>query len=259
MKVLLLLFFTIISITSSYSYEVSGTIENIGEEVSILEGESFLAKINIWPMPYESLDEIKAKLQGNMFLDYFYIAQVQNIRFSKNNSEVVVAHVKAVLTKAYEGKSVFIWTYKSLTIPFEIKNIQPVKNNLEKDFIILNQKNGFMSNPYRYLYYGGAVAFVVISYFGFKIFSKKRKSKLEKKKVLKKWRDLFLEANDRNGVEVIYKKRHEWLALVGGETPPIIRFFEELDSVQYKKEWSDVEEHKVLEAYDDIRGIFERS
>ncbi|WP_372651936.1 hypothetical protein [Halobacteriovorax sp.] len=259
MKSLLILIITIFSISNIHSYEVSGTLNNIDTNVSILEGESFLARINIWPMTDESLEEIKRSLQGKMFLDYFYVAEVQNIKFSENNSDVVVAHVKAVLTKAYKGKSVFIWTYKSLTIPFEVKNINPIENKLEKDFIILNQKDGLIAGPIEFLSYAVGIILILLSFWSGRKILRKRNEKLERKKVYERWKDLFMNTNDREGVEAIYQKRNEWLKLVGGETPPIIRFFEELDSVQYKREWTDIEEHKVLEAYDDIRGIFERS
>ncbi|GEM_PF-4158298 len=259
MRALILLFVLFFSILNVHSYEVTGSVENIGSDVTILEGESFLAKISIWPMTDESLEEVKRSLNGKMFLDYFYIADVQDIRFSENNSDVVVAHVKAVLTKAYEGKSVFIWTYKSLTIPFEIKNIQPVKNALEKDFIILNQRDGLWGRSFEYVPYIIGILVFILSLFGFNKYSRVRNQKLARKKVFEAWREIFLNTNNRESVEDIYKRRNEWLPLVGGETPPIVRFFEELDRVQYKRDWTDIEEHKVLDAYDDIRGIFERS
>lgn len=256
-SLILMLFF--LNLGTSYSYEVSGVFKNLSEDISVIEGESFDAEINIWPMLDENLETIKNNLLSKTFLDYFYIVKVNGIKFSENNSEVVVVYVKAVLTKSYENKSVFLWNYKSLTIPFEVKNITPIKNNLEKNFIIMNQENGVVEKAISYL---PIIIFVliisIVTFFGRKFFLSKRK-KDERKKVFEKWDRKFKSTNNRLDIEEVYKKRTEWLSLVGGETPPILDFFNELDNIQYKENWTDVEQHKVLEAFDEIRGIFERN
>jgi len=253
---LIVLLCTFLISYSVFSYEVKGILKNLDHSNTILEGESFNAQINIWPMADENLNNVKDVLIGKTFLDHFYIASVSNIKFSENNSDVIIVYAKLVLTTAYQNKSVFIWTYKSLTIPFEIENINPVKNDLEKDFIILSQESGGDKLkrmwPYTVI---ALVVIIVITPLAIR-YRKLRVLKMEKQRVLLLWRERFKNAQTRTDIENIYKTRDEWLKLIGGETPPILEFFQKLDLIQYKKEWSDIEEHQVMEAYDDIRGIF---
>ena len=260
MKLSLLLLIAFLSINSVLGYEVEGVLKNIGSSSTVTEGESFDAQIDIWPMAEDSLESIQASVENKIFLDYFYIGRVSNIRYSENNSEVVIVNAKVVLVKSYESKSVFIWTYKSLTIPFNLKNVSPQSNEIGKDFIILNQQDGFLDRKFNLWAILIVVAiFLLLSFIAIKKAIVVRGSRLKSQRIKEEWNKLFLAASDREAVENIYKFRNKWLDIIGGETPPIINFFEELDSVQYKKDWSDIEEHKVLEAFDDIRGIFGRA
>ena len=259
MKLSLWFFFGFLTVSSVYGYEVEGVLQNLASSREISEGESFDAHIDIWPMADESLEAIKGSLENKSFLDYFYIGKVNNIKFSENNSDVVVVNAKVVLVKSYEERPVFIWTYKSLTIPFALKNISPQKSNIGKEFIILNQQDGFLAKKYNLFFIMTFLTFLLISFVVIRKFLLTRKLRIESLRVRQKWSELFLSASDRRDVENIYKLRNEWLDIIGGETPPILNFFTLLDSVQYKKNWTDIEEHKVLEAFDDIRGIFERA
>ncbi|PIK14463.1 hypothetical protein [Halobacteriovorax sp. JY17] len=244
---------------SSLAYEVEGRLKNLSPDKIILEGESFDGELSIWPMPEESLEAIKESLEGKSFLDYFYIAKIDNIRFSENNSDVIVVNAKVVLVKAYESKSVFIWTYKSLTVPVAVEEVAPQKNDVGKNFVILNQKEGFLSSKYNFSLLLVGLLFIVLTfYFGRKV-QTRRRIKKEQLAIISNWNNLFQNAKRRADVEIIYAKKSEWLNIIGGETPPIINFFETLNAIQYKQSWNDIEEHKVLEAFDDIRGIFART
>ncbi len=71
------------------------------------------------------------------------------------------------------------------------------------------------------------------------------------------WKKQFCDANSRDELEIIYKKKNEWLDYIGGETPPILHFLTTINSIQYKKEWTEFEELQVRDAFDEIRSIFE--
>ncbi len=255
---LLILLVFVFSFTS-LGYEVEGSLKNISPGKVILEGESFDGEFTIWPMHEENLEVIRESLEGKSFLDYFYIAKINNIRFSENNSDVIVVNAKIVLLKAYESKSIFIWTYKSLTIPVSLKDITPQKNEVGKNFVIFKQKDSLLPSKLNFTLFIVTILILVLAFYFGRNIQSKRRVRREHLALISYWNSLFQTTKDREGVEVIYARKSEWLDIVGGETPPIRNFFESLDAIQYKQSWTDIEEHKVLEAFDDIRGIFART
>jgi hypothetical protein len=194
-----------------------------------------------------------------MFLDYFYIAEINNIKFSENNSDVVVINVKAVLTKSYGEKSVFFWMYGDKGIPFRIENLLPEKNELTKEFIVLDQNDGVFNRPIEIIYILLSCGLlVVILYVGRKLYLKRMSLKAQAQ-LMSHWNDEFKNVQSRKDMERVYQTRSEWLRIVGGETSPIKDYFHLLNQIQYKKEWTDIDEHKALESFEEIRGIFERA
>jgi hypothetical protein len=244
---------------SAFGYEIKGEFQNRGEIAQVVEGEPFDAYIRIWPLQNEDLELIKTKLESNTFLDFFHIAKVYNIKYSENNEEVVEIYVKAILVNYYVPRQFYIWAYKSLTIPFEIQNLTPVKNPNGKNYIIQKQKvNPFeTSSPYYKIIILLSIVLLMVAVFAGRVFYQKRNVKLKHKEIELSWNELFSSAQSRNDFEQIYTKKDEWLEFIGGETPPILHFLTTINSIQYKKDWTEFEELQVRDAFDEIRSIFE--
>lgn len=256
--IIYLVCFLLINI-SSFGYEIKGELINKDQSVSIIEGQTFNAHIRIWPFANADLIAVKEALNGKDFLDFFYIANVLKIEYSKNNEEVLEIEAKVILKKFYVPRTFYIWAYKSLTIPFDIRNIQPVKNPSKADFLIMQQPvKEYVESRSNYTVIVLVLAFILVaSVVGFFLY-KKAKEKKKKQIEFNRWNKMFKNANDRSSLEEIYKLKSQWLPLVGGETPPILMFFNMLNKIQFKKSWSEMEEHQVVESFDEMRSIFER-
>ncbi|WP_127715264.1 hypothetical protein [Halobacteriovorax sp. HLS] len=249
-----------LSLTNSIAYEIQGQFKSLKNESEITEGESFDSYIRVWPIPNEDLELFKSELEQKDFLSFFYIAKVYSIKYSENNEEVLEIHAKAILKKSYTPREFYIWNYKSLTIPFSFENIDPQENEGGKEFIVVNQSfNDFLKERSIYLY----IVFVVFSIpigfiLGRKVYIR---SKINKEKRMRDdhWNQVFQNAQTRKDLEDIYLKREEWVNHLGGETPPILHFFDSIAKIQYKKEWSDFEQLQVNDSFDELRRMFERN
>ncbi|OUR93048.1 hypothetical protein A9Q84_21325 [Halobacteriovorax marinus] len=243
------------------AYEIKGELINKDTSVSIIEGQTFNAYLRIWPFANADLAAVKEALNEKDFLDFFYIVNVQKVEYSNNNEEVLEIEAKVILKKFYVPRTFYIWPYKSLTIPFDIINIQPVKNPTKQDFLILQQPviETIKKNPLSlWVYFIVVLVIGMLSYFLILLVRRNRIKKV-KQAELDKWIVIFKNVRDRESLEEIYRTKDNWLPLVGGETPPILMFFKLLNKIQFKKDWDEMEEHQVNEAFDEMRSIFERN
>lgn len=260
MKIFFVLFFSVLQLFLTQAYEIKGEFINKADHSQIIEGEAFDGYIRIWPFQNEDLNLLKKELDNKTFLDFFHIVKVYDAKYSQNNEEVLEIYVKAVLINAYKPRDFYIWTYKSLTIPFEVKNINPVKNPNGKEYIVQKQSfNPFSSSnkwfPFIVLICFGIVVILIV---GASFVIKKNKIKANKERLVKEWAKTFHSAETRSDFEKIYKSKSQWLNEIGGETPPILHFLTTINSIQYKKEWNEFEDLQVKDSFDEIRGIFGR-
>ena len=249
-------------ITSSLGYEIKAEFENRSTSAEVIEGQAFDVYIKIWPFGNEDLKYVKESLEGKAFLDFFYIAKVYSVSYSKNNEEVMEISAKAILKKFYVPRSFYIWSYKSLTIPFNLINIKPIKNPNGKEFIIANQNyNSLLSKKNNNQVYIIIAFFITFCLAGYILAKVLKKRKLEKQLSIKRvaWSNLFINAESRNELENIYLQKKEWIEFVGGETPPILHFITTINAIQFKENWSDFEQLQVSDSFDEIRGMFERN
>jgi hypothetical protein len=261
-SIITILFSVFILSQSVGAYEIKAEFENRSKNTEVKEGQAFDAYIRIWPFENEDVEFVKKALEEKSFLDFFYIAKVYSVSFSKNNETVMEIYAKAILKKHYVPRTFYLWPYKSLTIPFDLVNITPVKNALGKEFVITEQKFSPLLETNNRAKIITIAVFILVLILGIPIYRKiYLKNKIKKQLSLerKEWSDLFLNASSRGELENIYLKKDEWLNFVGGETPPILHFLTTINSVQFKKEWTEFEQLQVADSFDEIRGMFERN
>lgn len=245
---------------NSQAYEIKAEFENKFSHSEIVEGQSFDVYIKIWPFGNEDVEYVKKSLEEKTFLDFFYIAKVYNVSYSKNNEEVMEINAKAILKKSYVPRSFYLWSYKSLTIPFDLINITPIKNPNGKKFVILEQAyDPFSKEKLGNLLYFLSALFILLITGSLVVIRIRLKNKMKKKYELEKkmWSDLFKNADTRSELETIYLQKDDWLTFVGGETPPILHFLTTLNAIQFKQEWNEFEHLQVSDSFDEIRGMFE--
>ncbi|MBT3583310.1 MAG: hypothetical protein HN509_00270 [Halobacteriovoraceae bacterium] len=258
--ILLFLLFNF-AINFSQAYDIQATIEPIkaGTQLTVAEGEPFEAEIKIWPFGNSILEEV-AKIEGTVFLDYFYVAKIDKIEFSPNNQQVVVIRGVFVLTKKFGEMPFVIWSYKALNIPVTIKNI--VTKGFKpksKSFLFTDQA---VSTPFKIptLYY--FIFFTLLLVLGLVMyFKKKRDLKNERIRALEETREGWLlklkKAKKRKDYEKLYLEKSYWVQYLEIDEQGVEDFCKTLRQHMYKKKWHAEELDEVENSFTRIRGGIE--
>lgn len=237
------------------AYQAKGVLEGLQKEETIPLGDTFQAKLTVYPIESFIGEDVRSSLDGSMFLDLFFVHRIDMIRKLPQNPEVLEVRFSLVLTKAITPGNFYIWSYKGLNIPVELKNIRTEKADGNKEIYIFEQQ---LESSRYVLLGGGALAFIVFAA-GVTIFLRKKKSKIAgKNQDLERIKELFRTAKERVEFEEIYGKKDFWLREINGMTPDIHYFFKELNKVQFKKDWNEVDRTMVASSFENIRGLFER-
>lgn len=263
MNLLKVYIFIIVSIfTQSLLAQVNheGVFENIESQADMVEGDMFRAKITIMPLQAGIPSEIRNKLEYKTFLNYFLVVSVESIAFSKNNSDVLEIFLTAVVQKNYKPQDFYIWSYKGLNIPFEIRNINISLNSAKnKDYLIHEQDALSLSNIAWYYYF----ALLIASMFLFKLalvkMTKIKASRLEQKRkklLFRKWKDLFKQSSERKDYENLVVLNNEWKELLGPSCPKLDEFVFEVNKIMYEREWTDEMLKKIETLFNINRDVF---
>ncbi len=73
-------------------------------------------------------------------------------------------------------------------------------------------------------------------------------------KELKEWKEIFKKASKRKEFEDIYNSKKKWPRFLSPENKVLAdKFLLELNQIQYKKDWTDIEQEKIKKTLNLIR------
>jgi hypothetical protein len=248
-------------ITSSLSaYEVQGYFEPVsGKEMVIKQGDFFTGVIRLWPFPNAEEDAFK-KLEGATFLHSFTFVELESFSYSTNNPDVLIVKATFVLQNVFPQKDFYLWEYRDLNIPLEIRNITPKEYKVkDSTFVLYKQDVEARTKDFTILYIS-LLVFCLLLVFEYYRYNQRKERQLKTDQQFQQqvsyWNTQFIDASEREAFEEIYKCRDQWMKIIGMKTPPMVDFFRSVKMHQYKREWNGEENDDVIGNFDQIRGIF---
>ncbi len=257
------LIFLFCGISLSFAEELEGIFRpNNAPSKVILPGEIFDGVIQLWPYA-EKDSKMFFKLADSSFLDFFYIASVDEIKVSENNADVLEIEVTAILKKNFTVSQFYIWSFENKNIPIKIKDLIIGKTEEEApaDYLILNQKE---KAKYKTTYIISlAFLFLLIVVISLKI-SKKiklreaRRIKIGQKRDILKIIKLLKKTTTRREFESLYKERAELLKYLF-DNNYLSELFAKIELIHYKKEWIKAEYDELYDLKNKIRTKLKES
>jgi hypothetical protein len=244
-RFILLLFLTAQGAFAQNARAILRVVDEV-EELNV--GETYLFELTVVPFSTSSISE--EVLRNKIFIDYFYVTKVESIVESENNIDAVVVRMKAILTKAFKIKPVYIWNLVDRNIPVEIESLHiNDKKSVLSEFII--QQTG-SSKPKSFI--GIVVIFVgiVITLFGC-IYWLRRKNRIKEAGLMpiKKIKENLYGARSHHDFETIYRNRNHYLELYKENEKLKRQFIELLDMYrvqQFSTAWPEQDLSEIITA-----------
>ena len=244
------------------SVEIKGRLEPLEENISLTEGDFFKFRLTIWPVEYQVDEQMERELKKGRFLDFFKIVKVESIGKSPNNVDVLEVRGVAVLLNVFEKREFYIWTFKEMNIPVEIR-LDDIKEHGNKNprlnfFETAREETSFWRPRNVIILLLGALGVFLVLMRWLTQRRKKQEEILKKRLERKEWKEKFTKAKSREDYEKIYSSRELWLGQAGGEgNSNVLNFFEILNKHQYKKELDADDLNELTIVFDQIRGIWD--
>jgi predicted DNA-binding antitoxin AbrB/MazE fold protein len=257
-------FLASVLIIISLAFSATVFAENINAEFKplqdvshIKEGDLVEVMMRFWPIENADLAQFK-KLEKTIFFSAFYLAEIESLQTSTNNSDVV--ELKAIfIVKSTKAQTLFTFKYNNsvIEIHFDGAKIEELKNKSQNYFILDQTLNG---------------SYLLIMIIGFLLvlvfIAVWKRQELQTfiiglkpdafKKAKRKYDVQFKKASLREDFELIYQEKEIWLKLLESRAPAHNEFFKVLNQYQFKKEWNDLDIAEVRSAFDVVRGSFEK-
>lgn len=261
MKLIILMTFFLLSSPLLSAGDVQGRFEIEGEKKDLVEGDFFHFRLMIWPLSYTINSGIVNSIKKDYYLSFFKVVKIVETKKSENNSDVLVIRGSAILYKVFEKRDFYLWSYKDINIPVEIKvgELKENKSDTKKMIFFETPGDEFDNDNWR-LYLAIFISVLILVVFLLR-YIKRKKMKLKKEEELESersaWAEKFTNASTREDYENIYKTRHLWIKQVGGrETPLMADFYETINKHQFKERIDDDDLDEISVSFNQIREIW---
>jgi hypothetical protein len=233
-----------------FAIELKTELQIIPQVQEYLEGDIVEIDLKIWPIENADLQEFK-KASGITLFDSLEIIEITSVENSENNADLVQIKATAVVVKSKNSNQSFI-PYKGTNIYISPKNYKviPLKAKQE-DFYILDQEGigrNYIILPILLVIATLAAAFV--------FWKKRKKHRGTKLDIEKNYSLLFANADSRVDYEYIYANRKVWVPFLKAETNAHRDFFKNMETHQYKRNWTSDEAADVKDSFENIRRSF---
>ncbi len=233
---------------------------SLNKEGKFLIGET---KRIFWEVLKNTPDEFTmGNFEGNYLIeDVIYLSEVLT-----NESSDTYSSGTAIMTLVgpINEKNTFLkFKEKNYQIHFEKIEFE-LKDIKDTNALIVIEESLTTNRNYYYLY----VIFLNLLLFFFlvvPIWIKRRRRKLQLKEELektenkkRKYQKMFLDAESRQDIEKLYALRAEWRFFLEGETSEIEELFTSIEKIQYKKEWSNIEENNIKNIFNKLKEEFSK-
>lgn len=239
----------------SFAAEIQSDFHIVDADQVVKEGDIVEGVLKLWPVENADFDELK-KLQDKVLFNTFYLTEIQSLKTSENNADVV--EMKAwFIVKANDKLADQPLNYKGRTIFIPAPKVKIEKASESDDYYVMNQSTSYaVASKIIFI-----IAFIVLLLFAIikreNIKTWLKKFKNDPKSIAeRKFKELFQKASSREEFERIYALRKEWLELIEEKAPAYQEFFKVMNQHQYKKSWGSEELSDVQSCFDIIRGSF---
>ena len=216
------------------------------------EGDTIHLRLSLWPKNILLTNRIE-RLEGEIFLKFFYILKIKNIEISKNNIDVVDIYFEAVILKPFMKNPFYIWSVGKKNIPIEIRNFIASPLNKKTDEFYFGDLKLIQDSRKELK----SIVSIVIGVFIIILFSMRKRllnifrmgARDEKSAY---WAKKFIDASDRFDYEKIYKDRSEWGGVFENIEKEKRDFFNVLNECQYQPYWTENIRLNVSESFSKI-------
>lgn len=254
-KILFLIFIFLFS-ANTFADEIKGKLTLKGPKIQTLRpGDIFSGVLRLWPKASSYYNEVNS-LKGKVFLENFYVSDIERIQLSPNNSEVLEAYLKIILIKNFPENSTINWKVNNIEIPFLIQGILTQPSNIQpKKYIIMDQDGDLLPKSILVLFLLGGLG-ILLLYVIFRIFLffiNKRKMKEEKRLRKESWVQTINTSKNLNDYIELYQKREKWVNELSISESKVNMFVETMNKYQYQKDISEFQLEEIDRIITDIR------
>lgn len=234
-------------------------IDDNGNKEELVQAKPYHFEFQLYPAGEKPISELEGLVREGRFLNHFYIFDIKERAFSPNNPDVFVVEGRLVLVDMFRKNQLLPLKIDEKEVYVEVRSGKPTELKSETDQI-------FFANlpPYSRLSFWQKILYALIAFFalsalfagGRKLYLKIKKSK-DRKLLRKRLLDTFQSAQSRDDFERLYRQRQSWIEYLGGKNPETVTFLKDMEEVQYKKEWSEVELENIRKKTQEIQRTLE--
>lgn len=223
---------------SVHVFALQGMLEQDSDNKWI-EGETRTVRLILWPTSEFNENKISFLLEGKYLSDHFYISNILDSSYSKNNPEAFVISARATLVSHLKNKQNLKWKIfnKAVNIKYKGPSTIEEKNKL-KDVVFIPHDLLRSKSPLYYIL--GVILGLVILFFGISYFTKKKRERLYQEE-RNQWKKAITELNSRKDIETIYDNKNVWGKFFDLEHEEINLLLKKINELQYKKDISEKE------------------
>jgi len=244
----LVLLYLFLSISPVFSATIS--LEN--KEIS--EGQIFSGIINF--SQAEAIDIKDPKIIEKKYIfNKIYISEITKI---KRENGLLVAFLGVAISPLGNKESGYL-ELNSKKFLIELNEPKFKTNGLtpKKDLYLYELSSGIVHNMEKWILLFILLVLLGTGYFAYKfIVKKKLRNQLNNLRVNEKkfWKKQFSIAVERKDFEHIYMKRKLWEKILDMQDQKRYLFFEKLNDIQYKKDWSAFEKDEIIREFQKLKN-----
>jgi len=215
----------------------------------ISEGKIFEGTLKISKNELNVLGSPDSLIQKFIFKKLF-ISEILNINEGEE-IEVIFLGVAIAPLEPNENDEIEIGDRK-ITVTLESVNFKQNNITPKQEFLLYELSDGILKKINKVILLLGSLVFLAFCILSFKFFEKRnRKKQLDQilKEEVKFWKDQIKGANERKDFEHIYLKRNLWKKVLAINKDVKFKFLEQLNEIQYKKEWNSYERKNLEDEF----------
>jgi hypothetical protein len=234
-KLIFSILFSLGLMLSAMAQENRGYVEPIGKTTTFQPGDVFEGRLVLYPFS-DLINEIK--IEERVFLNHFYILKVIEIGFSENNHEALEVKFRSVIRESFDtSKSIQLALNKNYQIEFRNFKIEGDIKPAEEFHVLEHKSTSTKIKWSLYFIIGAIILFLIYRKWNKPSFLSKSSRKNQIKKFIKGIQNF----KNREEFEKIYWDKYLWKEIVDLDNRAWKKLSRELNSIQFKKEWSPIE------------------
>ncbi len=232
------------------------------EKRKVLLGETFSARIELWPA-FSLIHGNGKELLNKSIFDLFYVSKINKVHLNKNNQDVLVLDLLLTSLMVYKNLELHPLRFSGKTFLISLASLgaaSDVTIEVPKEMVVL--PSGFTRSSSSDLWW---LLFLLLTVgVIYNTYRKRKAQRLELLRIKKEaeqelldkkkyWSDLFDQADCRLDFEEIYANKEEWEPYILNRSLAIDTFFKTIDEHQYRKEWNALQMKEVEDAFNGLR------